>query len=84
MPPPNMGPPPVSPFSQELQRPSEGKMFLRMIVVQAIQSKIINRKTFSFSKKIVFLFLIFLGMLGYDIFQFFESKNIVFLVVTHK
>ena len=42
-------------------------MMIRMIIVQVIQGQIMNRKTFSPLKKVMVLFIIFLGLLSYDV-----------------
>ena len=54
--------------------PNEGKVIFRMIVVQAIQGKIIARKKMNPIIKVILLFLIFIGMLAWDLQNFFSSK----------
>ena len=49
-------------------------MLIRMIVIQSIQSRIIARKGMSNIKKYLVLFIIFIGLLSYDVNKYFSSK----------
>ena len=46
-------------------------MIIRMMVVQGIQSKILQGKRFSFSQKLLAIFVIFFILLVYDTNKYF-------------
>jgi len=49
----------------------EGRMMMRMIVVQVLQGQVMKRKNFNIFTKIMTLFVIFLGLLAYDFHNFY-------------
>ena len=50
-------------------------MIVRMIVVQLVQGQIMKRKQIKPFVKILFLFILFFAMLGYDLRSFYNRKT---------
>jgi hypothetical protein len=71
---PEAGEPVVNPLVQEPYRPEEGSGLIRMMVVQAVQSFIINRKSLKTPQKVLCIFAIFIALVYYDFNNYFESK----------
>lgn len=55
----------------------DGKMIVRMIVIQLVQGQIMNRKQIKPLFKILFLFVLFFALLAYDLRNFYTRKRLL-------